>query len=734
MLHPSVTNDWRLKPTLAFIGMVMSAYACDAQQPPMVAIQGQPAPAVGFQARLPMKGISKNTGLYIELTDDGMGEGQFGYRQLVFTITSPTPVTADTQITVRCHGCEWYRSSNSLSGEVDGELLIGQTQTKLTIRLPQTTEWNQVWWDIWIDGVHDELISCDREQPLYINQGGNSRWQTGRMLLLEAGKPANQATAASRGVQMNSPGLSMLFTQGPLADNWLDYTPYDYVSVNFDKLKQTAESNPEKIAVLMDWVRAGGVLWIEQVGDDWSRLQTIHPLCGWEEDQSVEPAEPENRRQPGLGGWTYVDLRPPAGVVSEPDLMEDFDPELRTMPRAVDQPPIYTKDWFVVRRCGWGTVVAFQGAYNKPPRSISTKNQMMAGAFWNAQTWPRRHGLTPGAANGDFSNWLIPGVGLAPVVSFQVLITLFVLVIGPVNYWLLKRARRLHLIVVTVPVAALLITGALLAYGLLSDGVATRLRAQSITLLDQTTNQAATWSRLSYYAAFAPRNGLTFSDQTAVYPIYPGLVESYAGGGYRTAREIEWTDGEQRLTKGWLASRTPTQLLAIEPRTTQAGLTMTIDESQSRVENRFESPAQLICVVDPQGEWLMAEEIAAGETGELARVERTDAVAAVRKLLAGREPQFPGAIDAASESPLLSEQRRSMRRRNRNRNRNYSYVSFSQSELQDQWQQLLGFSGGKALNLPAGSYVMIAEQAPLPLSKDTFAVEDSSVHIVIGKW
>ena len=55
-----------------------------------------------------------------------------------------------------------------------------------------------------------------------------------------------------------------------------------------------------------------------------------------------------------------------------------------------------------------------------------------------------------------FANLLVPGVGLAPVTEFHVLITLFVLVIGPVNYWLLKRWRRLHLMVLTVPLAAAL--------------------------------------------------------------------------------------------------------------------------------------------------------------------------------------------------------------------------------------------------------------------------------------
>ena len=64
--------------------------------------------------------------------------------------------------------------------------------------------------------------------------------------------------------------------------------------------------------------------------------------------------------------------------------------------------------------------------------------------------------------------------------------------------------------VLTVPAAALLITGALLMYGMLSDGFDTRVRSLSITYLDQPHSEAATWNRLSYYAAFAPGDGLFF--------------------------------------------------------------------------------------------------------------------------------------------------------------------------------------------------------------------------------
>ena len=53
--------------------------------------------------------------------------------------------------------------------------------------------------------------------------------------------------------------------------------------------------------------------------------------------------------------------------------------------------------------------------------------------------WSCATGSTLYGTNENFWNFLIPGVGLVPVTSFQILITLFVIVIGPVNYYLLRR-------------------------------------------------------------------------------------------------------------------------------------------------------------------------------------------------------------------------------------------------------------------------------------------------------
>ena len=137
--------------------------------------------------------------------------------------------------------------------------------------------------------------------------------------------------------------------------------------------------------------------------------------------------------------------------------------------------------------------------------------------------WYQRHGMSLHRANDDYWNWLVPGIGRAPVGSFLILIAAFVVVIGPVNYFLLRRKRRLYLLLVTVPLGAALVTAALFAYALISDGLGIRVRVRSFTEIDQRAGRAVSWSRQSYYAGLAPSGGLTFPETAVVFPIehYP---------------------------------------------------------------------------------------------------------------------------------------------------------------------------------------------------------------------
>ena len=122
----------------------------------------------------------------------------------------------------------------------------------------------------------------------------------------------------------------------------------------------------------------------------------------------------------------------------------------------------------------------------------------------------------------DFNEFLIPGVGVVPVYAFLGLMTLFTLVIGPLNYLLLWRRRQLYLLVITIPSIALVTTFSLVAYAVLASGFGVTSRLLSVTLLDQGAKTAVSAARLSLYAGMAPSTGLAFPLESRGLPDLAG--------------------------------------------------------------------------------------------------------------------------------------------------------------------------------------------------------------------
>jgi len=96
---------------------------------------------------------------------------------------------------------------------------------------------------------------------------------------------------------------------------------------------------------------------------------------------------------------------------------------------------------------------------------------------------------------------------------------------------------------------------ALFTYASLADGFATRVRARSLTWIDQRRGQAACWTRLSYYAGLSPAGGLTFPADVAVLPLEHSPASQRGGRGDQ--RVLEWEGDQQHLAAGFVPARTP---------------------------------------------------------------------------------------------------------------------------------------------------------------------------------
>jgi hypothetical protein len=261
--------------------------------------------------------------------------------------------------------------------------------------------------------------------------------------------------------------------------------------------------------------------------------------------------------------------------------------------------------------------------------------------------WTDRHGLNARAGNADFWNFLIEGAGRAPVIAFQIFITIFTLAIGPLNYFVLRRRKQLYFLIVTVPSLALLTTSLLLGYSVASEGFGVRTRVRSVTMLDQVRGESVSWSRVSYYAGLAPAGGLRFSPDTAVYPIDP----DGAMPGYRT---VDWTEG-QHLTSGWLSSRTPTQLFLISYRQSGEQLAVASDASgHVRITNNVGANVRMLVLADDAGDLYTTENVARGARVSLTQATIKDAAQAIRELIQAQRLETPTELqDRGAWSPIF---------------------------------------------------------------------------------
>ena len=160
-----------------------------------------------------------------------------------------------------------------------------------------------------------------------------------------------------------------------------------------------------------------------------------------------------------------------------------------------------SEDAFSRRTLMLGTVYAFQE--NPFPGTPHDWGWFLNSMPQQHKTWPTRHGIAARWGSDEFLKFLIPSVKGVPVFAFVFLISVFTIVIGPLNYlWLWKR-RRLYLLVLTIPATALGTSLLLFGYSAIAHGFSTKSRTRSLTVIDQQNDTAVSLSRIALYSGLA---------------------------------------------------------------------------------------------------------------------------------------------------------------------------------------------------------------------------------------
>ncbi|MCA9259516.1 MAG: hypothetical protein KDA61_09975 [Planctomycetales bacterium] len=605
---------------------------------------------------------SSRSGLFADLAV--FATGAYGYRDVVVSFERANASPSAQQITVRLRAGSHAAAGANISVEVDGEIPANGLQTDVHVAVPMYQDW-QIWsLDVWIDGLLDPELSFSQYGVGFQQAPG----EAGLTMWISENRSPPKALAGilASATHQASPG--------ELSDQWILYTPYDAVACRIDDLEQLAKKRPNAFAAIARWVRTGGNLITFAVPGESAayvseRLRSRSASDSSQNDGDYALQRRIDRLLQADATSEPIASRPwirlyrsdrPADPIETALLLAGIDEPIAAS-ELVDPPgnfnsaspaqegemlprrPVAT---FWTQRLGFGLVAAVDTTGYQPN---SLRSEIRRSPLGQRLEWSQRHGFAPDRGTVEFNNWLIPGVGVAPVGMFQFLSTVFVLAIGPLNYWWFYRRRKLPMLLVTVPTGAAAVTALLFVYGVFGDGFDLQTRVRSVTILDQPAGEAAGWARMSYYAPVSLDEGLALPSDVAVYPLEFGTRRNRRGNQLSSKRELFWDD-RQRLSRGWLRPRTPTQMLQIWARPVAARLEIRPLDDKLQVTNRLGVNLLQTAIEDDQKRIFYIRELPDGASQTVVATESAEWMMELRETLLDNAPAYPD----GAQSPLMA--------------------------------------------------------------------------------
>ena len=531
---------------------------------------------------------------------------------------------------------------------------------------------------------------------------------------LTGGGTASASTGSTPhyGASRNSNCVAL--PRSALPGSWIDYSGLDIVSIPLDELSKLPKGTR---SALIQWARCGGTLLVTAAGDLGPEGRSLTKVLVGD--------------SASVNSFSWTDPNPSDREVSQ-IVHQDVGGGSTTISTPVGGPGEWARETspFRMADIGFGKLVLFRSE-SFPGTAQDWFGMLKSVGGITRWDWGKRHGESARSGTSDFLLFLIPGIGGVPVVMFLVLITIFAVVIGPLNYFVLARRKKLHLLLLTIPAVAFVTSLLLFSYAIVSHGFGVKARCRSLTFIDQATQSAVTFGRLSLFAGQAPSAGMTFSRDTAVYPVWPEHEQFDSG-------QVDWTNS-QNLTSGWLRSRTRTQFLTVGHRTERGRLEVTSPSPDKlTVANGFEWGFEPLVVTNDQGRLFVGKSVPAGASIDM-QPATEDELKAVADALQKHPLEIPsGLANSGSSSATFWGSPRNYRG-----GMYYGYNNAAwhhhESLMETAWTRLrtgavVPGNASAAISIVPRTFYGLATQTPHVELGVPKAIEINSLHGVMGRW
>jgi len=388
---------------------------------------------------------------------------------------------------------------------------------------------------------------------------------------------AGPATAPTSSVVTSSVviprGWKSPVTVSQWSDNWLGYSSYDMVFLLTKEWKELQGGGADTRGIwqaLVHYVECGGILCI--LGEDKPDLP-----------KTWVSGPKENGRLPAFFGGFGLCLH-------------------------IQDPPAH-----------WNTGI-LPPANRRTPANGGTSNQLpllpVSGIISpvnrqlnqylteSLSQWQRTSGTSPYQAGFPVVDNLS-----VPIRGLFVLMILFAIVIGPINFILLARWNKRIWLLWTVPAISFVFCLAILAYNSFSEGFFSQVRYAGITFLDQGSQRSSSLGLTGYYCPLNPGR-LSYSTTTEL------MIQQEDHPVWTSNAILDWTNG-QSLARGWVMARTPTYFTMRKCEDRRERVNIRSEGSGVQATNALGADIRKLIYMDARGNVLESGPIPAGGSAPL---------------------------------------------------------------------------------------------------------------------